>query len=214
MNGTTTMTSASNRNGHVNGGSTMSNGDHPPSQSPDNDRNPNRSGNPYYLDTPERIAIIGAGVAGIAMASALQNANYTNYVVYDKQSNIGGLWLQNYPNIAGRNYCVFVCVALSFSRCVVELLLRILTNIVYIISSLFFQTQCKHHHINMNIPGIRIQIIYVIEVTRPHRLARKSKRICTTSVYRKILYIKFNATPWFRTLRRIRQLVSGHWSPL
>lgn len=62
------------------------------------------SENPYYVHTTDRIAIIGAGVAGIAMASALQNANYTNFIVYEKQSSIGGLWLQNYPDIAGTTY--------------------------------------------------------------------------------------------------------------
>ena len=60
--------------------------------------------NPYYVESSDRIAIIGAGVAGIAMASALQNANYSNFVVYDQQSSMGGLWLQNYPNIAGTSY--------------------------------------------------------------------------------------------------------------
>ena len=63
--------------------------------------------NPYFVSSSDRIAIIGAGVAGIAMASALQNASYSNFIVYDQQSNMGGLWLQNYPNIAGKSFCYF-----------------------------------------------------------------------------------------------------------
>ena len=101
------MTNASNgsscSNGHVNGShssSSTTNGHHPPPHDGD-DHHHHHDENPYHLHTTDRIAVIGAGVAGIAMASALQNANYTNFIVYDKQSSMGGLWLQNYPNIAG-----------------------------------------------------------------------------------------------------------------
>ena len=45
----------------------------------------------------ERIAIIGAGVAGVATAAALNTAGYTNIVVYDQHDRIGGLWVNNYP---------------------------------------------------------------------------------------------------------------------
>jgi heterodisulfide reductase subunit A-like polyferredoxin len=84
---TTGLNGSTGSNGHANGSNGITGSHHPE--------------NPYYVHTTDRIAIIGAGVAGIAMASALQNANYTNFIVYDKQSSIGGLWLQNYPNIAG-----------------------------------------------------------------------------------------------------------------
>jgi cation diffusion facilitator CzcD-associated flavoprotein CzcO len=70
--------------------------------------NTNTNTNPHYVASTDRIAIIGAGVAGIAMAAALQHAGYTNFVVYEKQPNLGGLWRQNYPNVAGT--CVCECM--------------------------------------------------------------------------------------------------------
>ena len=93
---------ATGLNGNNNGQTNGSNGHHQKDSK-------NAPENPYYVDSTDRIAIIGAGVAGIAMASALQNANYTNFVVYDKQSSIGGLWLQNYPNIAGTYDLDYYC---------------------------------------------------------------------------------------------------------
>jgi cation diffusion facilitator CzcD-associated flavoprotein CzcO len=47
------------------------------------------------------IAVIGAGVAGIATAAALSTAGYTNFVVYDKNDGIGGVWHHNYPKASG-----------------------------------------------------------------------------------------------------------------
>lgn len=55
----------------------------------------------YELRYDERIAIIGAGVAGIATAAALNSAGYINIVVYDKHDTMGGLWVDNYPNASG-----------------------------------------------------------------------------------------------------------------
>lgn len=89
-------------NGHVNGSSGSYENGHPPP--PQQQQQEQRPENLYYCDPSDRIAIVGAGVAGIAMAAALQNANYTNFVVYDKQSDLGGLWLQNYPDVAGTNH--------------------------------------------------------------------------------------------------------------
>jgi NAD(P)-binding Rossmann-like domain len=47
------------------------------------------------------IAVIGAGVAGVATAVALAAAGYTQFVVYDKNAGLGGLWHQNYPGASG-----------------------------------------------------------------------------------------------------------------
>jgi heterodisulfide reductase subunit A-like polyferredoxin len=78
--------------------------------------------NPYLVASTDRIAIIGAGVAGIATAAALQNAGYSNFVVYEKQPNLGGLWMQNYPNVAGM-FDHFLIVALFVCVCVYAVLL-------------------------------------------------------------------------------------------
>lgn len=56
---------------------------------------------PFYVRNDERIAIIGAGVAGIATAAALKNAGFINVAVYDKHDTMGGLWVENYPNASG-----------------------------------------------------------------------------------------------------------------
>lgn len=46
------------------------------------------------------VAIIGAGVAGVAAAGALQDYGI-DFVVFDKQSRPGGLWADNYPGAKG-----------------------------------------------------------------------------------------------------------------
>jgi hypothetical protein len=51
-------------------------------------------------DTHKKIAIIGAGVAGCAMAGALQDHGI-DFVVYDSNSRAGGLWADNYPGAKG-----------------------------------------------------------------------------------------------------------------
>jgi cation diffusion facilitator CzcD-associated flavoprotein CzcO len=51
-----------------------------------------------------RIAVIGAGVAGVATASALK-ACQLEFVVYDKRPGVGGVWFQNYPGASGRYHC-------------------------------------------------------------------------------------------------------------
>ena len=55
----------------------------------------------HILQYDERIAIIGAGVAGIATVAALNSAGYSNIVVYDNHDKVGGLWVDNYPNASG-----------------------------------------------------------------------------------------------------------------
>ena len=47
-----------------------------------------------------KVAIIGAGVAGCAMAAALRDYRI-DFVVYDKNSKPGGLWADNYPGAKG-----------------------------------------------------------------------------------------------------------------
>ena len=46
-----------------------------------------------------RVAVIGAGVAGVATARALQLRNI-DFVVFERQRRVGGLWVDNYPNAA------------------------------------------------------------------------------------------------------------------
>ena len=48
-----------------------------------------------------RIAVIGAGVAGVATATALHAAGL-EFVVYDRNDGVGGLWFQNYPGASGK----------------------------------------------------------------------------------------------------------------
>jgi cation diffusion facilitator CzcD-associated flavoprotein CzcO len=48
----------------------------------------------------DRVAIVGAGVAGCAMAAALRDQRI-DFVVYDKNSKAGGLWADNYPGARG-----------------------------------------------------------------------------------------------------------------
>ena len=48
----------------------------------------------------QKIAIIGAGVAGCVTAAALRDYGI-DFVVYDKNSRVGGLWADNYPGAKG-----------------------------------------------------------------------------------------------------------------
>ncbi len=47
-----------------------------------------------------RIAIIGAGMAGVLSAIKLKEAGITNFIVYEKASRLGGTWRENtYPGL-------------------------------------------------------------------------------------------------------------------
>lgn len=47
-----------------------------------------------------RVVIIGAGVAGIATAYTLQRSGFTNMVIFEKGSDVGGVWHWNhYPGL-------------------------------------------------------------------------------------------------------------------
>lgn len=48
-----------------------------------------------------RVAIIGAGVAGVATAGALKDYGI-EFVVFDKNGRPGGLWADNYPGTKGK----------------------------------------------------------------------------------------------------------------
>ena len=61
------------------------------------------------------IAMIGAGVAGVAMAGALMDYGIEDFVVFDKHSKPGGLWVSNYPNAKGMY--VFCTFRLVFGGC-------------------------------------------------------------------------------------------------
>jgi cation diffusion facilitator CzcD-associated flavoprotein CzcO len=47
-----------------------------------------------------RIVIIGAGMAGIAVAHALRQAGFTDFTILEKGSDVGGVWHWNrYPGL-------------------------------------------------------------------------------------------------------------------
>ena len=51
--------------------------------------------------TLPRVAIIGAGMSGIAMAKALKAAGTSDFTVYEKADSVGGTWRDNtYPGLA------------------------------------------------------------------------------------------------------------------
>lgn len=56
----------------------------------------------YGTEKPIRVIHIGAGVAGICLAKFLpETLNNASLVCYDKNSDIGGTWLENaYPGCA------------------------------------------------------------------------------------------------------------------
>ncbi len=48
-----------------------------------------------------RIAIIGAGMSGIAAVVKLHKAGYTDITVFEKASSVGGTWRENrYPGLS------------------------------------------------------------------------------------------------------------------
>jgi len=50
---------------------------------------------------PLRVVVIGAGMAGILAGIRLERAGFSNYVIYEKASRVGGTWRENtYPGIA------------------------------------------------------------------------------------------------------------------
>ena len=51
--------------------------------------------------TRVEVAIVGAGFAGIGMASALRRAGRDDFVVLERAASVGGTWRDNtYPGIA------------------------------------------------------------------------------------------------------------------
>lgn len=59
-----------------------------------------------------RIVVIGAGVAGVAAATALRAANL-EFVVYESRSGVGGLWFQNYPGASGTLFPSFMLYCIT-----------------------------------------------------------------------------------------------------
>lgn len=59
----------------------------------------------------ERVAIIGAGVAGVATAGALHDYGI-DFTVFDRNHRPGGLWADNYPGAKGELVC---CSELTFT---------------------------------------------------------------------------------------------------
>ena len=62
-------------------------------------------------ERPQKVAIIGAGVAGCAAAGALKDYGI-DFVVYDKNARPGGLWADNYPGAKGTYISINVLFAL------------------------------------------------------------------------------------------------------
>ena len=51
--------------------------------------------------TQPRIAIIGAGMSGIAAVVKLRKAGYTDLTVFEKSDRVGGTWRENtYPGLS------------------------------------------------------------------------------------------------------------------
>jgi cation diffusion facilitator CzcD-associated flavoprotein CzcO len=65
-----------------------------------------------------RICVIGAGVAGVAMATALEAYGLVDYVVYEKQQGLGGLWYSSYPGAAGMCVFMYKCVRRTYDTMV------------------------------------------------------------------------------------------------
>lgn len=64
---------------------------------------PGASGSHHDVENSgRRIAVIGAGVAGVATAAALSAYDIKDFVVYDRNTSVGGLWTNNYPGAGGK----------------------------------------------------------------------------------------------------------------
>ena len=48
-----------------------------------------------------KVAIVGAGVAGCAVAAAFRDYGI-DFVVFDSKPKAGGLWADNYPGAKGK----------------------------------------------------------------------------------------------------------------
>ena len=52
-------------------------------------------------NTTMSVAVVGAGIGGIAAATMLKRAGYHNVTVFERHSGIGGVWQTNtYPGAA------------------------------------------------------------------------------------------------------------------
>ncbi|MGR8947404.1 MAG: flavin-containing monooxygenase [Gammaproteobacteria bacterium] len=51
---------------------------------------------------PKRIAVIGAGISGIAVARILKTAGH-DVVMYEKSHEVGGIWATTYPRVSLQN---------------------------------------------------------------------------------------------------------------
>ncbi|MEE3120297.1 MAG: NAD(P)/FAD-dependent oxidoreductase, partial [Pseudomonadota bacterium] len=48
-----------------------------------------------------KIAVLGAGMSGMAMGHSLIKAGFTNFTIYEKADRVGGTWRENnYPGVA------------------------------------------------------------------------------------------------------------------
>ncbi|WP_457134170.1 flavin-containing monooxygenase [Mycobacteroides abscessus] len=56
--------------------------------------------NPPKTLTSPKIAIIGAGASGICMGAQLRQAGFNNFVIYERNKDVGGVWHANtYPGL-------------------------------------------------------------------------------------------------------------------
>jgi cation diffusion facilitator CzcD-associated flavoprotein CzcO len=62
---------------------------------------PHDSADPSPRTASPRIAIVGAGFAGIAMAIRLRQAGIESFTIYEQADGVGGTWRANtYPGAA------------------------------------------------------------------------------------------------------------------
>ena len=60
-----------------------------------------RASSKIRLNRNFRIAVVGAGIGGVAMGHALKRAGCAEFTIYEKAESIGGTWRDNcYPGVA------------------------------------------------------------------------------------------------------------------
>src|SRR4051812_29485139 len=60
------------------------------------------SPNSARMDSPQRVAIIGAGISGLAHADVLTRCGFS-VAVFERASRIGGVWACSYPEVSLQN---------------------------------------------------------------------------------------------------------------
>ena len=64
-----------------------------------------------------KIAVLGAGMSGMAMGHSLIKAGFTNFTIYEKADRVGGTWRENnYPGVLAMCRRIFIHFRLSAIR--------------------------------------------------------------------------------------------------